>query len=237
MNTIYETLKEKIDEFGELKIEVFYSLGGMNYFSGTVSRRGIYLLCKPISRGNGFESSIMMGDQRRSGFKFLLMEQNRKNQKKIDECFAKVSQITNTIAELYEAEKYDALVDLVRSYIPLEKSVNPVKIEEKPMPKMKLLTKELLERFAKIGSQQDETNPLVIAKFFNPTGAGTWYATEYNPADKIFYGYVKLHEGEWGSFGLEELESVTGAMGLGIERDRNFKEKRFSEINIKQFIN
>jgi len=45
---------------------------------------------------------------------------------------------------------------------------------------MKLLTKELISRFAEIGdqSQKRAENTIVVAKFFNPVGAGTWYATE-----------------------------------------------------------
>jgi len=49
---------------------------------------------------------------------------------------------------------------------------------------MKLLTKGLLERFAKVGRQEETADPIVVAKFFNPTGAGTWYATEYDPEEK-----------------------------------------------------
>ena len=48
---------------------------------------------------------------------------------------------------------------------------------------MKLLTEELLKRFETVGSQEHINNPLVIAKFFNPTGSGTWLATEYNPTE------------------------------------------------------
>jgi len=33
---------------------------------------------------------------------------------------------------------------------------------------MKLLTKELLMRFEKVGRQEDDKDPIVIAKFFNP---------------------------------------------------------------------
>ena len=33
---------------------------------------------------------------------------------------------------------------------------------------MKLLTKELLKRFEKVGRQEDAKDPIVIAKFFNP---------------------------------------------------------------------
>ena len=71
---------------------------------------------------------------------------------------------------------------------------------------MKLLTKELLTRFAKTGRQEDKKDPVVIVKFFNPTGAGTWYATEYNPIEKMFFGYVSIFgdwNDEWGRFSLE----------------------------------
>lgn len=39
---------------------------------------------------------------------------------------------------------------------------------------MKLMTKTLEERFAQVGSQAEEKDPLILAKFFNPCGAGTW---------------------------------------------------------------
>ncbi len=98
---------------------------------------------------------------------------------------------------------------------------------------MKLMTKELEDRFAKVGSQDDVADPLIVAKFFNPCGAGTWYATEYDPATRLFFGYVSIfgdHNDEWGSFSLEELEAFRGPLGIGIERDRYFGEKRASEV-------
>lgn len=101
---------------------------------------------------------------------------------------------------------------------------------------MKLLTKELEKRFKQIGSQENEKDPIVIAKFFNPTGIGYWYATEYNEEEKMFFGYVSLfgdHNDEWGYFSLEELESIKGFGGLGIERDLYCGEKKLSEFNIK----
>ena len=102
---------------------------------------------------------------------------------------------------------------------------------------MKLITKELEERFGQIGSQEEVNDPIVIAKFFYPAGAGTWFATEYDPKDKIFFGYVSLfgdYCDEWGSFSLEELESFKGPFGLGIERDLYFKETPSSKL-IKQY--
>ena len=102
---------------------------------------------------------------------------------------------------------------------------------------MKLLTEELEKRFKEVGfqSQGEKADPIVVAKYFNPTGAGTWYATEYDPETKQFFGYVSIfgdHCDEWGYFSLEELESVKGTFGLGIERDLYCGEKKISEFNI-----
>jgi hypothetical protein len=101
---------------------------------------------------------------------------------------------------------------------------------------MQLLTKELLKRFEKVGRQEEVSDPIVIAKFFNPAGAGTWYATEYDPSTKEFFGYVSIFgdwNDEWGSFALSELENYRGKFGLGIERDRYFGEKKISEVEPK----
>jgi len=102
---------------------------------------------------------------------------------------------------------------------------------------MKLITKELEKRFKQVGSQENVKDPIVICKFFNPVGQGTWFATEYNPDEKIFFGYVSLfgdHNDEWGYFSLSELESVELPFGLGIERDLHFRETPVSEI-IKRY--
>jgi len=98
---------------------------------------------------------------------------------------------------------------------------------------MKLLTKELEQRFKEIGSQEGVKDPIIIAKFFNPTGIGYWFAYEYNPKEKIFFGYVSLfgdYNDELGYFSLAELETFKGKFGLGIERDLYFNEKPLSEV-------
>jgi len=97
---------------------------------------------------------------------------------------------------------------------------------------MQLISKTLEKRFVKVGRQENKKDPLVIAKFFNPTGAGTWYATEYDPKEKMFFGYVSIFgdwNDEWGYFSLKELEDYRGRFGLGIERDLYFSEKRISK--------
>lgn len=102
---------------------------------------------------------------------------------------------------------------------------------------MKLIAKELEKRFLQIGDQSMEENPLIIAKFFSPVGGATWYASEYDSQNRICYGYVKdlvpSENGmfdEWGSFSIDELESVQLPFGLKIERDIHFQETRFDNL-------
>ena len=98
---------------------------------------------------------------------------------------------------------------------------------------MKLLTKAILKRFEKVGSQEEIKDPIIIVKYFNPAGRGTWYATEYDPTDRTFFGYVSIfgdHCDEWGRFSLAELENIKLPWGLGIERDLYFGEKPISNI-------
>ena len=58
--------------------------------------------------------------------------------------------------------------------------------------KMVLMTKELAKQFPKLYSNEQvpEGDRVVIAKFFHPMSHQTWYATEYDPEEQIFYGYV-----------------------------------------------
>ena len=98
---------------------------------------------------------------------------------------------------------------------------------------MKLLTRALQKRFAAVGSQEEAADPLIIARFFNPCGAGTWYATAYDPETRVFFGYVSIfgdHNDEWGSFALDELQAYKGPLQIGIERDLYFEERRASEV-------
>jgi hypothetical protein len=94
------------------------------------------------------------------------------------------------------------------------------------------MSKEIEREFKKIGRQEDVKDPIVVCKFFNPAGAGTWWATEYSPEDRIFFGYVSIFGDEcdeWGTFSLEEIENYRGMFGLGIERDLHFDPQPISK--------
>jgi hypothetical protein len=104
---------------------------------------------------------------------------------------------------------------------------------------MMMLTKEILNRIPKIGTQDGlGGNAIIHVKFFTPWSNWTWYALEGEPmldedgneTDFMFFGYVEGLENEYGSFTLNELASVRGPVGLRIERDRYFGPTPLSTI-------
>ena len=98
---------------------------------------------------------------------------------------------------------------------------------------MKLMTKELEKRFATVGRQKDVADPIVIARFFHLNSRGTWFATEYDPNNRTFYGYGSInsdHYQEWGYFTLDELESFVDRNPLWIARDESFQEHPVSKV-------
>ena len=113
-NKIYEKLKGPIGRYNELKISVDYYLGGMNYFNGQTSKRGIYLHLTPIIRNGGMSESTLLGGQRESGFKVLLEELSRRSQKKIDLQFNKIKKVSKQISSFYYDDKNQEIFNIIK---------------------------------------------------------------------------------------------------------------------------
>ncbi len=97
---------------------------------------------------------------------------------------------------------------------------------------MKLITEEFEALFKdySLYSQEQESDPLVICKLFDPCGSASWFLLEYNPVEKIAFSYVMgLEEDELGYMSLTEMESIERC-GIGIEQDLYFQQKRLSEV-------
>ncbi len=97
---------------------------------------------------------------------------------------------------------------------------------------MKLVTADFIEltKDFPLYSQENEKDPMVLAKFFDPCGSATWYVTEFDAIERIAFGYVTgLHCDEFGYTSIDELESIQRPYGLTIERDLYFTQKRLSD--------
>lgn len=239
----FKQLKTPIGNYNELKIEVDYTLGGMNYFSGNVNKRGYKLYLTPCSRGNGFMQTTMMGPTEESGFYILLEEVTRLNKKRQDYWWSVVEPLVDEIADLYAEKRFQEIFKLFDNQLPKSEPEEPKEI------RYNLMTKQL---------QEDTAKPIedhFIVKFFNPIGTwfvknvdeyrmkmGDRYRTVLNYDDMIedlnngwelddiiFFGWAKITDGEYGCFSLKELETTSKPI-MKVEQDKYFTATRCEEI-------
>ena len=97
---------------------------------------------------------------------------------------------------------------------------------------MKLLTKVLEKKLPNLYSTEKvkAEDKIAIVKFFTPFSNWSWYAVEYDPVTKVFFGLVFGVEKEWGYFGLDELEECNKGVIPKIERDLYFEPTKVSDI-------
>lgn len=88
---------------------------------------------------------------------------------------------------------------------------------------MELLPSEIAKILPQLYEQENKgKEAIVYLKFFDPCSNWTWYVLEYD-GDDTFFGLVKGHETEMGYFSKSELGAYRNMLGLGIERDIDFK--------------
>jgi len=72
---------------------------------------------------------------------------------------------------------------------------------------------------------------LAVVKYFCLTSNWTWYATEYDPVDKLFFGLVHGFEAELGYFSLDDFVALNASSGFPvIERDLYWKPMAIAQI-------
>lgn len=96
---------------------------------------------------------------------------------------------------------------------------------------MMLMTQEIKAKIPALYA--DEKTPLADkichVKFFHPFSNWRWFATEFDPATGIFFGWVDGDFPEWGTFSLEEMENLK-VRSLGMERDKFWNPKPMKDI-------
>ena len=93
----------------------------------------------------------------------------------------------------------------------------------------KLIPKNLLNRIPKLYETEEQNNPIAYVKLF--LDGWTWFITEISIDNNICFGYVISPFGaELGYFSLEEIKSINGTLGIGVERDLSFKPTKLSII-------
>ena len=105
---------------------------------------------------------------------------------------------------------------------------------------MQLLPEEVKKQIPALYSQENESDPFVICKFFDPTSSWTWYVIEGEEKERsvgtdfLFFGFVVGGDAELGYFTLQQLlsakKNMTGIQAVPIERDAHFTPCRLSDI-------
>ena len=94
---------------------------------------------------------------------------------------------------------------------------------------MELIPKEIKEQISSLYATENQNNPTVFVRLF--LDSWTWYITELSIDGDIAFGYVVSSFGaELGYFSLDEINSIKGSLGIGVERDLEFKPTRLSVI-------
>lgn len=81
----------------------------------------------------------------------------------------------------------------------------------------------------------DANDKIMHVRLFALASAATWLIAEYDPEEKVAFGYADLNgagrEGgaEWGYISIEELESLKYLGIPRVERDVHFEPRKFSE--------
>lgn len=99
-------------EKGFYCIQACYELGGMNYFSGNINPRGIYIHfdIKEIADG-WIKSSLFDG----KSFKILFQELKRKSAKKVSEAEVWIKANEDELFNMYESMNKNSLLEFVQS--------------------------------------------------------------------------------------------------------------------------
>ena len=95
---------------------------------------------------------------------------------------------------------------------------------------MKLLTKAIKDKAKKQYPNGTDMEQMVVAKYFNPAGRGTWYLMNMHEDEDYCWGICHIYEWEIGSFSMEELQNTPLPYGLKIERDMYFKPVKASTL-------
>jgi hypothetical protein len=91
-----------------------------------------------------------------------------------------------------------------------------------------LMPNNIKNKIPKLYETENEEDPIVWVKFFNPYGRGTWYVTEFDGRDTMF-GWADLGHGELGYISLKELEGANKNGLPLIERDISWRPKPLSK--------
>ena len=102
------------DKNNKIVTEIYYDIGGMNYFTSEVEKRGYYFSITPEERSGGFRTYTGF-----SGVKTCILEVARKSKSAYDKAKAMLDKYENEYLQAFCDKKGYTLVD-VNNYVERE---------------------------------------------------------------------------------------------------------------------
>lgn len=97
-----------------LEVKVYYTLGGINYFTGSTSRRGVYVSLTPVEYNGNVKSMILLGDENKSGLRLCLEELRRDNHNKVVAWAERIKPLLNEMYSLTHSQGVRSAMSMVK---------------------------------------------------------------------------------------------------------------------------
>ena len=83
-------------------------------------------------------------------------------------------------------------------------------------------------------TEKDEIEDSVfLMRFYHPLCRWSWFAVEYDPTEKVFFGLTDAEFQEWGYFSLLEM-AFAETQGVPVMWDVDFKPIRFGDWKARE---
>ena len=113
------------------------------------------------------------------------------------------------------------------------RKIRRIKSTMDKIPEKELLTSDIMGRIKELG-YQNTANPIMVAKFVNPSGPGAWYVSDFTPnlhTVTMYYMDEDPEKDEWIDMFVAEFQAMRcPPYGLPVERDTGFTEREFLEL-------
>lgn len=101
---------------------------------------------------------------------------------------------------------------------------------------MDLLPKELEQLIPKFYVTENTPTPekVAVVKYVAPYAGWEWYAVEYDPETRTFFGLVCGFEQEWGYFSLDDFIHLNRVSLIdAVLRDIHFKPTKIKDLRLQ----
>lgn len=110
---VIKKLSTPVGNYNDLIIRVDYTLGGMNYFSGEINKRGYKVFLTPANVSEGLIETTLLGGQDESGYYVFLEEVSRFNKNRLAYWEEKIYPLADQMAELYSQRNHAKIINLI----------------------------------------------------------------------------------------------------------------------------